>query len=765
MNLDRVNERYYGETGSKNDQEIVNRRVHWMVSSCKPGTVLDAGCSQGITALLLAREGFRVTGLDIEKQSIEFANLELQKESQSVIERLSFHVFDLSQSIADFFGTFDNIILGEVLEHLAHPEHVVKNLWNALNSDGQLILTVPFGEHKFYDHKRTIFVSSLIELTDKFFILSSLKIEDGYLRAKFFRRGEQGTSLLTNNEEHLWHLLEQTERAYLALQRLSTSRIEAFKERNKLLESSLKIFEQVSSSTMKEKLPFTTQEVSRSKEQQIHSERLLQVRDKLDKFLALERASERSIQSLKRDLAQLKRERADLRAQVNSISYRLGTLITGFIKHPLKNILHVPPQFTRLLWEFREKSKQGRASSSPATKGICESNQGGASHLQTPSVLFLPINGAGLGHLTRCLAIAKELRKLSPATEITFFTTSIALPAIRREGFQAYHIPPLKSAPIIDDVKYWNKLFSQQLEEVIHQHNISTIIFDGTFPYACIRRTISAFPQIKKIWCSRRLYKVEEQERSLKKFESSFDATIIPGEIALRDGNFLSNSNSDDSSTVHIPPIIYGSHHNLLSREEVRKYFDVPDDKKLVYVQLGAGNINDTTTIEEHVIGLLNTIPNCEVVLAESLISLSQIVPRGRYKIIRDFPNSRYFRGFDLAILAAGYNSVHEAVYFNLPSIFIPNPHTTSDNQKARAQAAAQFGDFSAIDECSLDKLPGAINTFLGSTSSSREITPIFENGAVIFAAMIHRHHKATSKKSGAANILPACDTPMAIGA
>ena len=44
-----------------------------------------------------------------------------------------------------------------------------------------------------------------------------------------------------------------------------------------------------------------------------------------------------------------------------------------------------------------------------------------------------------------------------------------------------------------------------------------------------------------------------------------------------------------------------------------------------------------------------------------------------RVRIIRDYPNSRFFKAFDFAIMAAGYNSFHEAIQFSLPTIFYPN--------------------------------------------------------------------------------------------
>ncbi|KKO15045.1 hypothetical protein V520_14495 [Pseudomonas putida KG-4] len=53
---------------------------------------------------------------------------------------------------------------------------------------------------------------------------------------------------------------------------------------------------------------------------------------------------------------------------------------------------------------------------------------------------------------------------------------------------------------------------------------------------------------------------------------------------------------------------------------------------------------------------------------------------------------SWYFSAFDLVVCAAGYNSVCEVVYHNVPTILIPNVSTKSDDQVKRAEMSALFG-------------------------------------------------------------------------
>ena len=61
-------------------------------------------------------------------------------------------------------------------------------------------------------------------------------------------------------------------------------------------------------------------------------------------------------------------------------------------------------------------------------------------------------------------------------------------------------------------------------------------------------------------------------------------------------------------------------------------------------------------------------------------------------KIIRDYPNSMYFKGFDAVISAGGYNSYHEARNLGIPTLFYPNLNTGMDDQSSRCEVAKKEG-------------------------------------------------------------------------
>lgn len=178
-NHDRVNERYYGEINSEESHEATRTRVHWMCREATGKRILDVGCSQGVTSILLAREGFRVTGIDLEEESIQYARAELEKESRPVRNNVDFRLLDITQWKAR--TTFDTVLLGEVLEHFAHPETLLQQIHRLLQEEGTMVVTVPYGYHPFYDHKQTFYAGNLAMCLLPYFEVLKLEVHHKYL--------------------------------------------------------------------------------------------------------------------------------------------------------------------------------------------------------------------------------------------------------------------------------------------------------------------------------------------------------------------------------------------------------------------------------------------------------------------------------------------------------------------------------------------------------------------------------------------------------
>jgi UDP:flavonoid glycosyltransferase YjiC (YdhE family) len=164
---------------------------------------------------------------------------------------------------------------------------------------------------------------------------------------------------------------------------------------------------------------------------------------------------------------------------------------------------------------------------------------------------------------------------------------------------------------------------------------------------------------------------------------------------------------------LHCNPILFANKEELHPREHLRKQLGIPEEATLVYVQLGAGEINDIESDLDLSIRLLSTYEDVYIVIGESMIGNRLNITGERIRTLRDYPNSLYFNSFDFAIMAGGYNSYHEAIAFQLPTICIPNKSTGMDDQVARVAVAADANAMYVIQDATEDKLSAAISSMM----------------------------------------------------
>ena len=84
-----------------------------------------------------------------------------------------------------------------------------------------------------------------------------------------------------------------------------------------------------------------------------------------------------------------------------------------------------------------------------------------------------------------------------------------------------------------------------------------------------------------------------------------------------------------------------------------------------------------------------------------------------RVRILRDYPNSRYFRDFDFAVMAGGYNSFHEVIEAEIPTICFPNMKTGRDDQYRRVKVAQDAGCMVVIKERKMNTIQAAVDRII----------------------------------------------------
>ncbi len=100
--------------------------------------VLDVGCAQGNFSLALAEKGYSVVALDLRSSFLRYLRLK-QERGQIRCVSASIEAFPFRQH------GFDVVVLGEVIEHVAYPERLLRNLAELLAPGGILVLSTPNG--------------------------------------------------------------------------------------------------------------------------------------------------------------------------------------------------------------------------------------------------------------------------------------------------------------------------------------------------------------------------------------------------------------------------------------------------------------------------------------------------------------------------------------------------------------------------------------------------------------------------------------------
>ncbi|MFD1451545.1 methyltransferase domain-containing protein [Oceanobacillus sojae] len=225
--LDRVTEAYYDQIGLSFGEKVRNR-IHWVCEQAKGESILDVGCSQGITSILLGRESKKVLGIDLLQESIDYANEMLDDEAEVTKQYVEFRTANFIDY--DFEDQkFDSIIFGEILEHITDPERFIKKATNLLSDKGRIIVTVPFGINDYFDHKKTYYMQGLLNLQNEQLNINSIEVLGKWIGAVLTK--EEAEAVTIDGDQ-----MGQLEEAFYNLERNLLDQLATVKRQKNQLE-------------------------------------------------------------------------------------------------------------------------------------------------------------------------------------------------------------------------------------------------------------------------------------------------------------------------------------------------------------------------------------------------------------------------------------------------------------------------------------------------------------------------------------------------
>ena len=361
----------------------------------------------------------------------------------------------------------------------------------------------------------------------------------------------------------------------------------------------------------------------------------------------------------------------------NSASFRLGHHVIEAFRRPWR-LLVLPISLPVVMWGIGMELLGRRPR--PMSDSMIQLRGGPAR-----CVVLFPTNGVGFGHFTRMYALARRLRKQDPDLEIVFFTTQPTLHLPYAEGFPTYHLAGPKRMQGMD-ADAWNAMCQEMLTLVLETHRPQSFVFDGAFPYRGMLDALATIDVPQKIWVRRGMFRMGTSVPV--DAIGRFDLIVHPGDAVPHAASDVEH----DVEELHVPPMLLIDPEEMWPRDTARRRLGVPQGARVVYVQLGAGRINDIDSDVRRVVDALLAHEDVHVVLGESMLGERLEVDLERVHLVRDYPNALYLKAFDASVQAGGYNSFHEMRSVGLPTLFLPNMNTGMDDQLARCKVAEVEG-------------------------------------------------------------------------
>ncbi|MFC1533101.1 class I SAM-dependent methyltransferase [Thermodesulfobacteriota bacterium] len=123
--------------GTRRINYIIDEIQRYYSYGIQSVNILDFGYGKGNISIPLAYLGYNITGIDIDKESIQLAK---ERNPFPNAELFQCSLYELGKD-----NLYDVIICSEVLEHIKKPEDTLNALKCILSRGGLLIITVPNG--------------------------------------------------------------------------------------------------------------------------------------------------------------------------------------------------------------------------------------------------------------------------------------------------------------------------------------------------------------------------------------------------------------------------------------------------------------------------------------------------------------------------------------------------------------------------------------------------------------------------------------------
>lgn len=306
-------------------------------------------------------------------------------------------------------------------------------------------------------------------------------------------------------------------------------------------------------------------------------------------------------------------------------------------------------------------------------------------------IVLYAVNGSGVGHLTRLVAISRWLRRyarqLDRKLEFWFLTTSEADSILFHERFASFKLPS-KTSVGESGIRHstYLALAKQWIWHSLGLLQPDLFIVD-TFPRGSFGELLSTLDL-----CRRKAFIYRPMKKSFAKrpdFQAMlplYDRIIIPDRQAD-----LPVPDKARSLVRHTDQIMVREVVELLPRPVARQRLGVAEDSLAVYISAGGGGDPTAGTQLDQVLAALIADPRLHLIVGAGPLYRGRQHSGERLTWISGGGVTEQMPAFDMAVCAAGYNTYGELMQAGIPTIFLPQAKV-ADEQDVRAEGAVESG-------------------------------------------------------------------------
>jgi predicted glycosyltransferase len=329
---------------------------------------------------------------------------------------------------------------------------------------------------------------------------------------------------------------------------------------------------------------------------------------------------------------------------------------------------------------------------------------------RTIRVVSYAVNGTGLGHLTRLVAIQRWLRRYATAAgvnaEIYFLTSTEADGLLFSERFASFKLP---SKTVVGDAGI-DKVTYLALAKQWVWHSLGLLRPDlfvvDTFPRGSFGELLSAMDLCKKkAFIYRPTRDAFSSRPDFQAMLPLYDLILVPEH---EQDCPVQTPEAVRSRVRYLGPIASCDVGELAPREEARAWFGVPQDRLCVYVSAGGGGDPSAESQLHTVCDALKDDPSIHLVVGAGPLYRGRPIFGERITWVTGGGVASRARAFDLGITAAGYNTVTEMMQAGVPLLLLPQ-EKGADDQAERAARVSAAGAGKVLSEMGVDCIQEAV--------------------------------------------------------